>query len=155
MPMTNEEPIEQAERELAQVKGLVDEQYSLVMRLKRIGADTQECVRLLIDLLELQQIREQRLAQARFHHRRHRMRAPTERDQCQAKLDILVEGFLGDDWDAYREAAVWLHDFADQKNTERDCVMRGGRWFTPQTIQSVKEGARSAITKKGTTTPTR
>jgi hypothetical protein len=139
--MTSEESIEQAERELAEVKGLVDEQYGLVMRLKRIGADTQESVRLLIDLLELLQTREQRLAQARIHHRRlspspegHRMRAPTERDQCQAKLDILVEGFMGDDWDAYREAVVWLHDFADQINTERDRVMRGGRWFTPQTI---------------------
>jgi hypothetical protein len=69
MPMTSQEPIEQAERELAEVKGLVDEQYSLVMRLKRIGADTQKAVRSLIDLLELQQTREQRLAQARIHHR--------------------------------------------------------------------------------------
>ena len=32
------------------------------------------------------------------------MRALSERDQCQAKLDILVEGFMGDDWGAYREA---------------------------------------------------
>ena len=69
MPMTSKEPIEQAERELAQVRGLVDEQYSLVMRLKRIGADTQKAVRSLIDLLELQQTREQRLAQARIHRR--------------------------------------------------------------------------------------
>jgi len=45
VPMTSQEPIEQAERELAQVKGLVDEQYRLVMRLKRIGADTHEAVR--------------------------------------------------------------------------------------------------------------
>ena len=50
--MTSQEPIEQAERELAEVKGLVDEQYGLVMRLTRIGADTHEAVRLLIDLLE-------------------------------------------------------------------------------------------------------
>ena len=69
MPMTSQEPIEQAERELAEVKGLVDKQYGLVVRLKGIGADTQEAVRLLIDLLELQQTREQGLAQARIHHR--------------------------------------------------------------------------------------
>jgi hypothetical protein len=72
--MTSQEPIEQAERELAEVKGLVDEQYALVMRLKWIGADTQEAVRLLIDLLELQQTREQRLAQARIHHRQFSVR---------------------------------------------------------------------------------
>jgi hypothetical protein len=54
------------------------------------------------------------------------MRAPTERDQCQAKLDILVEGFMGDDWEAYRGAAAWLRDFADQKNAERGRVMCGG-----------------------------
>jgi hypothetical protein len=59
MPMTSQEPIEQAERELAEVKGLVDEQYGLVVRLIGIGADTQVAVRLLIDLLELQQTREQ------------------------------------------------------------------------------------------------
>jgi len=69
MPIMSQEPIQQAERELAEVKGLVDEQYGRVMRLKRIGANTQEAVRSLIDLLELQQTREQRLAQARIHHR--------------------------------------------------------------------------------------
>jgi hypothetical protein len=47
------------------------------------------------------------------------MRPPTERDQCQAKLDILIEGFMRADWTAYRDAAAWLRDFADQKNIER------------------------------------
>jgi uncharacterized protein (UPF0210 family) len=37
MPVTSQEPIEQAERKLAEVKGLVDEQFGIVMRLKRIG----------------------------------------------------------------------------------------------------------------------
>ena len=74
VPMTSQEPIEQAEGELAEVKGLVDEQYGLVMRLKRIGADTHEAVRLLIDLLELQQTREQRLAQAQIHDRQRNRR---------------------------------------------------------------------------------
>ena len=69
MTVTSQEPIEQAERESAEVKGLVDEQYDLVVRLKLIDADTKEAVRLLIDLLELQQTHEQRLAQARIHHR--------------------------------------------------------------------------------------
>jgi hypothetical protein len=67
--LTSQGPTEQAERELAEVKGRVDEQYGLVKRQKRIGADTHEAVRLLIDLLELQQTHEQRLAQARIHHR--------------------------------------------------------------------------------------
>src|SRR5215469_11454064 len=78
------------------------------------------------------------------------MRALSERDQCQAKLDILVEGFMGDDWGAYREACAWLCDFADQKNTQRDRLMRGGRWFTPQAIESVTERARSAAARKRT-----
>jgi hypothetical protein len=43
------------------------------------------------------------------------MRPPTERDQCQAKLDILIEGFMRDDWTTYRDATAWLRDFADQK----------------------------------------
>jgi hypothetical protein len=34
------------------------------------------------------------------------MRPPTERDQCQAKLDILIEGFMRADWTAYRDAAA-------------------------------------------------
>src|SRR6516225_5095424 len=81
------------------------------------------------------------------------MRALSERDQCQAKLDILVEGFMGDDWGAYREACAWLCDFADQKNTQRDRLMRGGRWFTPQAIESVTERARSAAARKRTAPP--
>jgi hypothetical protein len=67
--LTSQEPTERAERELAEVKGRVDEQYGLVMRQKRIGADIHEAVRLLIDLLELQQTHEQRLGQARSHRR--------------------------------------------------------------------------------------
>ena len=73
--MTSHEHIEEAERELSEVKGLIDEQYRLITRLKRLGGDTQEAVRLLIDLLELQQSREQRLAQARiFRSRSARLR---------------------------------------------------------------------------------
>jgi hypothetical protein len=34
------------------------------------------------------------------------MRPPTERDHCQAKLDILIEGFMCADWTAYRDAAA-------------------------------------------------
>jgi hypothetical protein len=63
---------------------------------------------------------------------------PTERDQCQAKLDIPIEGFMGDDWDAHREAFAWLRDFTDQKNT----MMRGGSWFTPQTTPSMRQRVR-------------
>jgi hypothetical protein len=46
--------LEQAKRELAEINGLIDEQFGIVPRLKRLGADTAEAVRLLFDLLELQ-----------------------------------------------------------------------------------------------------
>jgi hypothetical protein len=68
--MTSQAIAEQVERELAEIKGLVDEQFGIVTRLKRLGADTHDATRLLIDLLELQQIREQRLAQVRIRRRR-------------------------------------------------------------------------------------
>nr|UXE45839.1 hypothetical protein Hi04_10k_c5342_00019 [uncultured bacterium] len=70
------------------------------------------------------------------------MRAPSERDQCQAKLEILVEGFMRDDWSAYRDAIAWLRDFADQKNIEQGRVMCGSYWYTPREIESVRERAR-------------
>jgi hypothetical protein len=63
------------------------------------------------------------------------MRAPSERDQCQAKLNILVEGFMRDDMPTYRDALAWLRDFADQKNVERGRVMCGSYWYTPQDQQ--------------------
>jgi hypothetical protein len=68
--MTSQATAEQAERELAEIKSLIDEQFEIVTRLKRLGADTHDAMRLLIDLLELQQIREQRLAQVRLQRRR-------------------------------------------------------------------------------------
>jgi hypothetical protein len=34
------------------------------------------------------------------------MRPPTERDQCQAKLAILIEGFMRADWTADRYATL-------------------------------------------------
>jgi hypothetical protein len=70
------------------------------------------------------------------------MRAPSERDQCQAKLDILIKGFMRDDWTGYRDALAWLRDFADQKNIERGRVMCGSYWYMPQEIESVRERAR-------------
>jgi hypothetical protein len=75
------------------------------------------------------------------------MRPPTERDQCQAKLDILIEGFMRAGWTVYRDAVGWLRDFADQKNIERGRVMRGGYWFTPQQIAAVRERARERATR--------
>lgn len=42
----------------------------IVAGLKRFGADTAEALRLLFDLLELQQLREQRLARVRLQRRR-------------------------------------------------------------------------------------
>jgi hypothetical protein len=58
--------IKQAERELAETSVLVDEQVGIVRRLKRLGADTKAAILLLMDLLELRETREQRLAQLRF-----------------------------------------------------------------------------------------
>jgi hypothetical protein len=74
------------------------------------------------------------------------MRPPTERGQCQTKLDILIEGFMRADWTAYRDAVAWLRDFADQKNIERGRVMRGGYWFTPQQLKAVRDRARERAT---------
>jgi hypothetical protein len=51
---------------LAETKGLVDVQYAIVTRLKRIGANSKQAICLLMDLLELQQMREQRLAYLRM-----------------------------------------------------------------------------------------
>jgi hypothetical protein len=77
------------------------------------------------------------------------MRAPSERDQCQAKLDILVEGFMRDDWAAYRDAIAWLRDFADQKNIEQGRVMCGSYWYRPEEIESVRERSRMRALDKG------
>ena len=60
------ELISAAERELAETKALIDEQYAIAARLKRIGANSKQAMCLLIDLLELQQMREQRLAYLRM-----------------------------------------------------------------------------------------
>ena len=60
------ELISAAERELAETKALIDQQYAIVARLKRIGANTKQAICLLVDLLELQQMREQRLAYLRM-----------------------------------------------------------------------------------------
>jgi hypothetical protein len=75
------------------------------------------------------------------------MRPPTERDRCQVKLDILIEGFMRADWTAYWHAAAWLRDFADQRNIERGRVMCGGNWSTPQQIEAVRERARERATR--------
>ena len=70
------------------------------------------------------------------------MRAPSERDQCQAMLDILVEGFMRDDVPAYREADAWLRDFAYQRNIEQGRVMCGSNWYTPREFEALRERSR-------------
>jgi hypothetical protein len=72
------------------------------------------------------------------------MRPPSEPDQCRAKLYILVEGFMRDNWAAYRDAIAWLSDFADQKNIERGRVRCGSYWYRSREIASVWE--RAAVT---------
>jgi hypothetical protein len=69
------------------------------------------------------------------------MRAPSERDLRQSKLNMLIEGFMRDDWAGYRDALAWLRDFADQ-NIDQGRVMCGSYWYTPQEIELVRERAR-------------
>ena len=77
------------------------------------------------------------------------MRALSERDdQCQAKLDIMVDAFMRDDWATYRHAAAWLRDFTHQKNIERGRVKSGGNWFMPQKNRGGEE-ARAHETREG------
>jgi len=71
------------------------------------------------------------------------MRAPSERDQCQAMLDILVEGFMRDDVPAYREAYAWLRDFAYRRNIEQGRVICGSNWYTPREFAALRERSRS------------
>ena len=73
------------------------------------------------------------------------MRAPSERDQRQAKLDALVEGFMRDDLVAYRDAIAWLRDFADQKNLERGRVMCGSYWYTPREAEPAGRRAAAVV----------
>ena len=73
------------------------------------------------------------------------MRAPSERDQCQAMLDILVEGFMRDDVPAYREAYAWLRDFAYQRNIEQGRVMCGSNWYTPREFEALRERSRMRV----------
>jgi len=73
------------------------------------------------------------------------MRASSESgDQCQAKLDIMVDAFMRDDWAMYREGAAWLRDFTYQKG---GCVKSGGNWFMPQKIEAVRNRARMRLEK--------
>ena len=71
------------------------------------------------------------------------MRAPSERDQRQAKLDALVDGFMRDDLVAYRDAIAWLRNFADQQNLERGRVMCGSYWYTPREAEPA--GRRASV----------
>jgi hypothetical protein len=73
------------------------------------------------------------------------MRAPSKRDQCQAMLDILVEGFMRDDVPAYREADAWLRDFAYQRNIEQGRVMCGSNWYTPREFEALRERSRMRV----------
>jgi hypothetical protein len=66
------ELVDQAERELDETKVLVQQQFGIVNRLKRLGADCKDAILLLINLLELHEARERRLAQLRLKLRRQR-----------------------------------------------------------------------------------
>jgi hypothetical protein len=68
--MNSASQLAQAEGELAEINGLINEQFGIITKLKRLGADRSEAVRLLYDLLELQRMREQHLAQIRLQRRR-------------------------------------------------------------------------------------
>jgi hypothetical protein len=65
-----------------------------------------------------------------------------ERDECQAKLDIMMDAFIRDDWAAYRDAVIWLRDFVHQKNIVRGRVMCGRNWFMPQKVEVLQRARR-------------
>jgi len=73
------EAVSQAERELGETDGLVTQQYRIVKRLKRLGADTKDAILLLLNLLDLQQSRQQRLSLLRM-----RGAAPSAGKICEA-----------------------------------------------------------------------
>ncbi len=64
--------ITQAERELEETRGLVEQQFRIVKRLKRLHADTKDAICFLIDLLELQERRGERVAYLRMRFDIHR-----------------------------------------------------------------------------------
>ena len=64
--------ITQAERELEETRGLVEQQLKIVKRLKRLRADTKDAICFLIDLLELQERRGEHLAHLRMRFDIHR-----------------------------------------------------------------------------------
>lgn len=48
------------------------------------------------------------------------MRAPSQLDQCQIKLDAMVAAFICGDWPTYRDAVDWLRDYLDsEKDRQR------------------------------------
>jgi hypothetical protein len=59
------EAIHQAKRELNETQSLVEQQYGIIKRLKWFGAETRDAIRLLINLLDLQETRERRLSYLR------------------------------------------------------------------------------------------
>jgi predicted deacetylase len=78
----------------------------------------------------------------RFHPRLS-MRAPTERDQCQANLDRMVNAFMYNDWPRYREAVAFLRDYVDQKQSSQGKMRRGRNWYMPKQVEAMREHARS------------
>jgi hypothetical protein len=67
------------------------------------------------------------------------MRAPDERDQCQANLDRMVDAFMSDDWPRYREAVALLRDYADQRQIAQAKVMRGCRWYNEKQVEAMRK----------------
>jgi hypothetical protein len=62
------------------------------------------------------------------------MRAPAERDQCQANLDRMVDAFMYNDWPTFREAVAFLRDYVDQKQSAQGKIRRGRNWYTPKRV---------------------
>jgi predicted deacetylase len=71
------------------------------------------------------------------------MRAPTERDQCQATLDRMVDAFMYDDWTTFREAVAFLRDYVDQRQSAQGKMRRGRKWYMPKQVEAIREHARS------------
>jgi hypothetical protein len=71
------------------------------------------------------------------------MRAPNERDQCQANLDRMVDAFMYNDWRTFREAVALLRDYVDQNQIAQGKMRRGRNWYTPKQVDAMRKHARS------------
>jgi len=77
------------------------------------------------------------------------MRAPDERDQRDAMLAQMVDAFIADDTERYREACLWLRDYAFRVRSQSGKVRVNENWFDPAKSDAWRAKLRSAGRKGG------